>query len=599
MSDTRTITAEPKLSVPKAAEMSKNPKSSIEQLSVQLLEQTEKNSILENEMLKLKRKNEDLLKRIHNSRKQQEESDREVQKLSTEVEELSATLFDQANNKVKEANIQANDFKVRNGKLIESLKQKDMLIDVLKKELSQLKDMLSHMTNDEPKTEGESSSTSSEADKTLGSSVEERSLGDASFTTPRLQKFDGKVIYSPLYNQLRFDLHSFNQFRRALASTTLPFNIKDSSFFRTILAEDVEPVLRLDLSPGVKFYRRRSFILSLMDTKVTIEPLSASTEVWKSNNIALAALPGARANSTSSKNLGKSDKPDPKLFRYDTDRPVAVEERCSLCGEKRKEMSFARLYRLKIKDYAYTICISCANKLRCTVELLVYIKGLQKTIAIDEVASSWCKLTELRAKLYFTKFGLWSEADQFGLVYGWKNLWWNQVEGRQFSGSMSEISSSTRTSISGTDSSNENVKEVKSENEKIIDQEHADRREIETTKEGNTKINENEAGRNHPVVGTDHVSKEKQSGEEAELETVTNEKDYESETIEHNDYEKTGEKPKDEERDEKVGEKSEIEVETKPEEDKETIFSPLAESTKESERKTSSESEDAFNDAVE
>ena len=164
---------------------------------------------------------------------------------------------------------------------------------------------------------------------------------------------------------------------------------------------------------------------------------------------------------------------------------------------------------------------------------------------------------------------------------------------------MSEISSSTRTSISGTDSSNENVKEVKSENEKIIDQEHADRREIETTKEGNTKINENEAGRNHPVVGTDHVSKEKQSGEEAELETVTNEKDYESETIEHNDYEKTGEKPKDEERDEKVGEKSEIEVETKPEEDKETIFSPLAESTKESERKTSSESEDAFNDAVE
>lgn len=618
MGETDTAAAKPGIPAARADQKSASPKSSIEQLSVQLLEQTEKNSTLENEMLKLKRYNEELLRRIHDSRKQQEDSDREVQKLSTEVEELSATLFDQANNKVKEANVQANDFKVRNGKLIESLKQKDMVIDVLKKELTQLKDMLTHLSSNQPNGNGDASSSLSEADKSSGNSVEDNNLGDASFTAASLQKFNGQLIYSPLYNQLRFDLQSFNQFRRALASTTKPFSIRDSSFFRTILAEDVEPVLRLDLSPAVKFYRRRSFIISLMDSKVTIEPLSAYTEVWKSNNLSQATLPAEKSASSSNKGLEQGVKPDPKLFRYDTDRPVAVEEKCSLCGEKRKEMNFARLYRLKIKDYAYTICISCANKLRCTVELLGYLKSLKQSVLMDEVASLWCKLTELRAKLYFTKFGLWSEADKFGLVYGWKNQWWNQEESQQFSGNMSEIPASSAASISGNDTTNESVNEENHENhEKNENNEKDGKNEKNEKNEKYENSENNEKSEKNKISGQqleneaekDLLSEEadttiSESKQNPVLEAKANKiagssideskKDKESKENSHN-------KGKMVEDSTDVKENVVVEDKAKAEEksENENISDVQPASTNESDRKLSSESEDAFNDAVE
>lgn len=454
MSDDKTEKPQPEIEKPSSVGTSTgNTTSKIGELSAKLLEQTQKNTSLENENLEIKRKNTELLRQIHASRKMKEESDIEVQKLSTEVEELSATLFDQANNKVKQANITANDFKVRNEKLIDSLKQKDQTIELLNNELKQLKDMLSDLTASE-KVTPKTTNTPNNETTTTGFD-----LGDASFTIESLKSLNGCQIYTPVYNQLRFDLHSFDQFRRALSSETQPFNIRSSSFFSTLMTEEIEPLLRLDLSPSVKFYRRRSFITGLMDYKVTIEPLSASTEVWKSNNI--------QQSSVSTEDI----KVDVKMFKYATDRPVASPDKCSICGELRKEMNFARLYKLKVKDYEYPLCISCASKLRSVVELLKFLKGLTRTIENETVIHEWCQLAALRGKMYYTKLGIWAESDQFGLVYGWKNKWLNQEESQSFAGNMSEIPKSSAASIIAK--SERNSSENNSSDEKTAETENS------------------------------------------------------------------------------------------------------------------------------
>ncbi|VEU19963.1 DEKNAAC100619 [Brettanomyces naardenensis] len=423
-------------------------KSTIDQLSLQLLEQTERNSFLENSILELNRKNSEMLRQIYESRKMKEESDREVEKLSTELEDLSATLFTQANIKVKEANIMANDYKVRNSKLVESLKQKDELVELLNNELQQLKDLFGKLSD-----EKSDDNTDTGVDPTGGSAAHDVPV-DATFVLEGLQKYNNRQIYTPIYNQLRFDLHAFNQFRKALASQSVPFNIRDSSFFRCVLTEEIEPVLRLDLSPGVKFYQRRSFITSLMDYKVTIEPLSASTEVWKSSNSQHTAPGSPISDDDSSRGPSEGNWTDLKLFKYGTSRPVANLSKCSICGEARSQMNFSRLYKLKIKDYEYTLCVSCANKLRCVVELLKYLKGLKPTSSDEVLICRWCELSCLRGKLYYTKLGLWSEADEYGLVYGWKNVWLGQNEALQLNGNLSDAPPSSVASITNSDEKN-------------------------------------------------------------------------------------------------------------------------------------------------
>lgn len=385
----------------------------VNQLSIKLLEQTQHNGVLENNILELKRKNAELWRQSLESRKMKEASDREVEKLSTEMEELSATLFDQANNKVKEANIEADDYKTRNSRLLGDIRQKDETIELLSNELQQLKGMISTMTENfqtrEQELEEQRRRNESPATK----------LGPAAFSLESLGKYNGEQIYSPIYNQLRFDLHYFNQFRRALMPrTSHTFSIRDSSFFKTFLVEEIEPVLRLDLAPAVKFYQHRSFITSLMDSKVSIEPLSAATELWKSTNL----------KESGSSDLKDSDLKDSKLVAYDTDRPVASRAKCALCGESRDSMNSARLYKLRVNEVEYNLCIACADRLRAVVEVLKYLKTLQATSSEEEVIKAWCHMAPMRGKLFYTKLGLWTDADECGLVYGWKNTWLGHME---------------------------------------------------------------------------------------------------------------------------------------------------------------------------
>ncbi|KAG7745907.1 hypothetical protein KL911_004477 [Ogataea haglerorum] len=372
----------------------------IEQLSLQLLEQTEKNSKLEVNLLNSHQKIQELKRQLVESRKQKEDSDKEVERLSYEMEDLSATLFDEANEKVKEANIVANDFKLRNEKLIETLKDRDTTIEVLNNELRNLKRLIAELEHQDPP-------------QTPPSRVISELVPDSQFALPKLIKYNGQPIYSPTFNQLRFDLLLFNQFKESLENFQ---NIRETSFFRHLVSEEIEPVLRLDLSPSVKFFQKKSFISSLFESKVVIEPLSASTELWKAAQAQSA--PSSPSLSVKSLNL--------RMFKYETDRPVAMEARCSLCGEARMGINYARLYVMRVREVEYLLCIACATKLRRTVDLLSRVKNLSQMQDEEEVLRVWCELAELRGRLFYSKLGIWDESDENGLVYGWKNSWLGQ-----------------------------------------------------------------------------------------------------------------------------------------------------------------------------
>ncbi|ODV87851.1 hypothetical protein CANARDRAFT_186594, partial [[Candida] arabinofermentans NRRL YB-2248] len=330
------------------------------------------------------------------------------------MEDLSATLFDEANIKVKEANVLANEYVLRNEKLVETLKEKDLSIELLNNELKNLKDVIGDLAEENSRY------------AKMSSSVESSTRPDALFQSRQLNKFNSKVIYSPTYNQLRFDLHDFNEFKDALSSTSTVFNIKETPFYKTLLLEDIEPVIRLNFSPTIKFYQKKTFIHNLQEHKVTIEPLSASTEVWKASQLSLSApssVPSSPALSQTNTDVVSEKNVDLKMFKYETDQPVAVESRCAVCGEARKHMNFARLYKMKVKQLEYLLCISCSLKLRRILDLFNYLKTLQPTKDLEQILKNWCEVVELRVKLYYCKLGLWDDSDENGLVYGWKNSW--------------------------------------------------------------------------------------------------------------------------------------------------------------------------------
>ncbi|KAI5286163.1 rab guanine nucleotide exchange factor S2 [Ascosphaera aggregata] len=52
--------------------------------------------------------------------------------------------------------------------------------------------------------------------------------------------------------------------------------LKETRFYKRIIAEDIEPTLRLDLAPGISWLTRRSVLSSISDGALLIEPLSQS-----------------------------------------------------------------------------------------------------------------------------------------------------------------------------------------------------------------------------------------------------------------------------------------------------------------------------------
>lgn len=532
-------------------------KDTIQQLSLKLLQQTELNNTLQQRIAETNRQLNQQKQFLVQARKEKHDADLEVTRLSTEVENITEELFEQANNQVREANVDAYNIKQMNERLSNTIKEKDTTIEILQTELSNLKNIISNMENSNSSTSDLTrlnsdsiSNLNSKSDDIKGTDanknnsnvlshlsrqktcIEESSRfpNCALFISKKLSPYNQKPIYSPLFNQIRFDSPAFNLFcdcllphisshstiadtvANELAShissiTSRPvlqsynstssisnFDIRTTKFFLKLL-DELDEDLKLDKAPSLQTlklrWNRKNFLLELMDKSVTIEPLSASTESWKSqtlqkymplSNPPTPTIPHVPSESS---NSNSNTDPLPSLSRYSTSStvtaydpslfklasnisssnglnskngnnsklegavPLAVTASCGLCGEKRRDMNFSRLYHIKIKSdqsnsnnnnnennnneiikYDYPLCINCANKYRAVVELLKFLatihpNNINKDDDIDDyIRHCWIRYVELKSKVWYSvNIGIWNDRETFGLVYGWQNDW--------------------------------------------------------------------------------------------------------------------------------------------------------------------------------
>lgn len=316
-------------------------------------------------------------------------------KLQGEVEDLTASLFDEANKMVSDALRETYNFKVKNRKLYEELEEKNTIISDLQAQLTDLKELFFRFETqqkqlqslgDTPKTEKEnafesaSSTTTSNAADPLEGAVE---------SADQYQKRQiHTIIYSPNVDSIRLDLNNYNQDFKAFIYTLIKpdfnfdlTNLKNLLYFKKVWSEDLEfaipsvPNLPHNSSLMNRWLKGKHFWNSVVEGRAIIEPVKGINEVFKLSYRGADRTPG---------NI-----------------PVAIKDPCSFCGEVRDDaLEHSRLYYLKLlhdkttphagspapeDDHSdvlasYPLCNYCLIKLRNVCEFFAKLRLIHANI---------------------------------------------------------------------------------------------------------------------------------------------------------------------------------------------------------------------------
>ncbi|KAL2435087.1 hypothetical protein ABEF95_012976 [Exophiala dermatitidis] len=130
-----------------------------------------------------------------------------------------------------------------------------------------------------------------------------------------------------------------------------PVPLKDTRFYKRILVEDIEPTLRLDLSPTLSWLNRRSILSALGDSTLIVEPI-----------------------------------PEASLRLYGKYTP------CALCGESRKEGENPRTHAMRVRGVG---------------DLVAYVRmvreGVVKVGDRKDEEDAWEELIRLRERLFWAR----------------------------------------------------------------------------------------------------------------------------------------------------------------------------------------------------
>lgn len=146
-------------------------------------------------------------------------------------------------------------------------------------------------------------------------------------------------------------------------------SLKETRFYKRILAEDIEPALRLDTAPGISWLARRNVITSMCEGSLVVEPMPPSVGLY--------------------------------LFS------------CSLCGESRPGDENARSHRFRISEtesaQRYPLCPYCLNRVRASCDFLSFLRmvkdGHWRTDGAEAEYAAWEESVRLRECLFWAKIG--------------------------------------------------------------------------------------------------------------------------------------------------------------------------------------------------
>jgi hypothetical protein len=384
-------------------EESKRVSLQVTSLSTRLIESIEKQGQLEGQIVQLEKENtqlkdsnESLSKKLQVQTKLRKSAEEEVSNLQKEVEELSASLFDEANKMVSDARREKHEIQVRNDGLISQLREKDSLLDNLQTQLKVLKDVLH------------------ERDRDLDLAPK---ISNVDSSSPNLQQPTKHVLYSPTVNAIRYDLKLFGEFKKFTKAIQEVDSIKDTEtkFIKKLLTDEVEPALRLDNAHGISWLNRRSLMSYFIDGRVSIEPVSGINETYRIN------FQNNKINETDVKS---------SLYSYPPQSPpVAIDQSCAICGESRDDiLEHSRLYVLKVHGRSessisltpaaspgiytqYPLCSYCLFRVRSACDLFAFLRSLKTDVWKLEndaiMKKAWIELSRLRSKLFWSKVGIW------------------------------------------------------------------------------------------------------------------------------------------------------------------------------------------------
>lgn len=299
--------------------------------------------------------------------------------LEGEVEDLTASLFNEANQMVSDASRETYNFKLKNRKLIEELDEKDVIIESLQSQLKDLRALFIKM-EDQHKTLSRANTPKMEH-KFDGDAVAALAGAETDETAAVLSE----LLYGPRARAIRFDLPvyqlEFKSFLFQLIKPDFTFDLaalKTIKYFRKLWVEEIEPSVTYIPTLSGNFINRwskgKSFWSLLVEGKAIIEPVSGVNETFK------LTYKGAKTG---------------------TEVPVAIKDPCVFCGEHKDDLlEHARLYNLKLYGPAlelsvnttefggeqhevvgsYPLCNFCLVKLRAICDFFAKLRLIHANI---------------------------------------------------------------------------------------------------------------------------------------------------------------------------------------------------------------------------
>lgn len=145
--------------------------------------------------------------------------------------------------------------------------------------------------------------------------------------------------------------------------------LKETLFYKRALTEDIEPTLRLDLSPGLSWLARRAVINSMCEGKLIVEPTPPAARLY---------------------------------------HPP-----CSLCGEQGRSEKQARTHRFRTSEsesaQRYPLCKYCLTRVRATCDFLGFLRmikdGYWRTNGAQAEAIAWEESVRLRERMFWSRIG--------------------------------------------------------------------------------------------------------------------------------------------------------------------------------------------------
>ncbi|KAK0390618.1 hypothetical protein NLU13_0122 [Sarocladium strictum] len=158
--------------------------------------------------------------------------------------------------------------------------------------------------------------------------------------------------------------------------SSLPIpSLKDTRFYKRVLAEDIEPTLRLDAAPSLSWLARRSVLSAVCDGTLVVEPVPTTGPY-----VAITK---------------------PQFYP------------CSLCGESRKDAHHLRNHRFRANEsdsaQRYPLCRYCLGRVRSTCDFLGFLRivkdGHWRADDEDQEKSAWEESVRLREQMFWSRIG--------------------------------------------------------------------------------------------------------------------------------------------------------------------------------------------------